>query len=149
MVVLITQVYKNRSDEFNHGREKLVGTGRILQVSPEPFDRVQDRAVGRQKEWLESSFDCGKTSGGNGAPMIRSVVQDKQDWFVVRRLLDQHIQEGNEGITVLLDRRHGNHFISDEVIGAKEMMPFLLTRRINPSLLTSFHPASTEDWMQT
>ena len=50
----------------------------------EPFDVTHSET--RRMTYGKSSFDGSKTSSGNGASMIRSVVQDKQYGPVVRRL---------------------------------------------------------------
>lgn len=141
----MAEVGANGIQQSLDGWKETIGAGRVFEVPPVPFDRVQIGTVCGQKERDDLRFKDGKACLCGEAVMIGGVVQDQHDGTVIGDLLHQGIEEGDEGIAILLGRRHSNDFIGEEVVGAEQMMPLLLPRCIDALLGTLFHPTGTED----
>jgi hypothetical protein len=55
------------------------------------------------------------------------------------------LEKITKGLGVLFLAGHVNYFSGAPIVGANQMMPFLLSRRGDTLLLASFHPAFDQD----
>ena len=77
--------------------------------------------------------------------MDGTIVHDQDPWTISRMVLNQMLQEGDEGFTITFVCHLVNHFIGNSVVGVKQMTPLLLTWRWNTFLVTTLHPTSDQD----